>query len=85
MRRSPWLTRLGHFFFGYRDYLIPFTFLVLSVTTVPEFPFGSERLDRWLDIGGLRLPALDKCSGSVSSVLPISNAVDAINRSLLIR
>jgi len=51
--RSVWLIQLGHFFFGYRDYLIPFMFLMLSVTTVPEFPLGSERLDRWLDIGGL--------------------------------
>ncbi len=43
------MIRFGHFFFGYRDYLIPLAFLILIFTTSPEFPFGSERLDRWLD------------------------------------
>jgi protein-S-isoprenylcysteine O-methyltransferase Ste14 len=47
------MIRLGHFFFGYRDYLIPLAFLILLFTTSPEFPFGSERLDRWLDGLGL--------------------------------
>ncbi len=43
------MIRLGHFFFSYRDYLVPLAFLFLTLTTSPEFPFGSERLDRWLD------------------------------------
>ncbi len=43
------LIRLGHFLFGYRDYLFPLAFLVLTVISSPEFPLGSEQLDRWMD------------------------------------
>lgn len=45
--------RLGHFLFKYRDYLFPLIFVVLILTTTPEFPFGNTRLDRWLDLVGL--------------------------------
>jgi protein-S-isoprenylcysteine O-methyltransferase Ste14 len=41
--------RLGHFLFGYRDYLVPLAFVLLTLTTSPEFLFGSARLDPWLD------------------------------------
>lgn len=47
------MVQLGHFLFGYRDYLIPLTFLALMVTTTPEFPFDSERLDWWMDVLGI--------------------------------
>ncbi|MBI3797086.1 MAG: DUF1295 domain-containing protein [Deltaproteobacteria bacterium] len=49
MRCRRGLIRFGHFLFGYRDYLVPLTFVLLTLTTSPEFPFGSERLDGWLD------------------------------------
>src|SRR5262245_42516818 len=45
-RRLIWL---GHFLFRYRDYVLPLVFLVLLLTTSPAFPFGSERLDWWMD------------------------------------
>jgi hypothetical protein len=43
------IIRIGHFLFGYRDYLFPVTFLVLLTTTRPALPFGSDRLDWWMD------------------------------------
>jgi protein-S-isoprenylcysteine O-methyltransferase Ste14 len=44
--------RLGHFLFGYRDYLFPGAFLLLALTTEPSLPFGSEHWDRWMDALG---------------------------------
>jgi protein-S-isoprenylcysteine O-methyltransferase Ste14 len=44
--------------FRYRDYLFPLVFLVLVLTTTPELPFGSARLDHWLDLIGLAVVAL---------------------------
>ena len=51
-RQSP-TVRLGHFFFSFRDYLFPFTFVLFLVTTTPGRPFGSERWDMWIDILGI--------------------------------
>jgi protein-S-isoprenylcysteine O-methyltransferase Ste14 len=44
--------RVGHFLFGYRDYLFPAAFLMLTIMTKPTFPFGSEQWDRWMDAVG---------------------------------
>jgi protein-S-isoprenylcysteine O-methyltransferase Ste14 len=44
---------VGHFLFGYRDYLFPLVFLLLVLATRPDVPFGSERLDWWMDILGI--------------------------------
>src|SRR5689334_570112 len=49
---SP-LAPVGRFFFSYRDYLFPLTFLVLLFITLPRLPFGSEQYDRWLDVVGV--------------------------------
>ncbi len=54
--QSGWrfvLIRLGRFLFGYRDYFFPSVFVLLVVTTTPELPFNSTRLDYWLDRVGL--------------------------------
>src|SRR2546427_1624926 len=48
-----WAITLGHFLFGYRDYLFPLVFLLLTMTTRPAFPLGSEQLDWWMDVFGL--------------------------------
>jgi protein-S-isoprenylcysteine O-methyltransferase Ste14 len=47
------IIRLGHFLFKSRDYLFPLVFVVLVLTTTPEFPFGNARLDHWLELVGL--------------------------------
>src|SRR5262245_34872168 len=51
--RRSWAISFGHLLFGYRDYLFPLAFLLLTVTTKPAFPLGSERLDWWMDVVGL--------------------------------
>jgi protein-S-isoprenylcysteine O-methyltransferase Ste14 len=51
MRR--YLAPVGHFFFSARNILFPLTFMVLLVLTRPEFPFGSELGDWWLDLLGV--------------------------------
>ncbi|MBI3799487.1 MAG: DUF1295 domain-containing protein [Deltaproteobacteria bacterium] len=43
----------GNWLFSYRDYLFPLLFLTLLLTTRPALPFGSERIDRWMDVLGL--------------------------------
>lgn len=48
----PQAIRLGHFLFGYRDYLFPGAFVLLVMTTKPTLPFGSERWDQWMDTLG---------------------------------
>jgi protein-S-isoprenylcysteine O-methyltransferase Ste14 len=48
-----WAITLGHFLFGYRDYLFPLAFVLLTLTTKPAFPLGSEQLDWWMDVLGL--------------------------------
>lgn len=49
----PVFVPLGHFFFAYRDYLFPFTFFILLLTTRPALLFGSEYGDWWLDLIGV--------------------------------
>lgn len=44
---------VGHFLFGYRDYLFPLVFLLLVLATRPDVPFGSERLDWYMSIAGI--------------------------------
>lgn len=66
---------LGHFLFGYRDYLFPLVFLVLVLTTTPELPFGSARLDHWLDFVGLTVSML----GQGCRILTVGS-VDNIRR-----
>ncbi|MGE0679363.1 MAG: isoprenylcysteine carboxylmethyltransferase family protein [Candidatus Binatia bacterium] len=51
MRRC--LVPMGHFFFSARNILFPLTFIGLLVLTQPEFPYGSELGDWWLDLCGL--------------------------------
>ena len=45
--------RIGHFLFGYRDYLFPLALLLLAITTKPTLFWGSERLDEWVDACGI--------------------------------
>lgn len=72
-RRRFFAIHLGHFLFGYRDYLFPLVFLVLVLTTTPEFPLGSPRLDHWLDLVGLAVTVLGQgcrllAVGSVNNI-----------------
>lgn len=50
--------RIGHFLFGYRNYLFPLTFLLFAFLTTPRFPFGSERADWWMDVFGITVISL---------------------------
>ncbi len=51
-RRSR-VVHCGNFLFAYRDYLFPLVFLLLLLTTKPLLPFGSERIDWWMDVLGV--------------------------------
>jgi protein-S-isoprenylcysteine O-methyltransferase Ste14 len=51
--RHPFIISCGNWLFAYRDYLFPLLFLMMLLTTKPTLPFGSERIDRWLDVLGL--------------------------------
>lgn len=62
--------RLGHFLFFARNALFPFVFLLLLVTTQPEFPFGNERMDMWLDLLGFMVVL----SGQACRALAIGQA-----------
>ncbi len=46
-------THCGNFLFAYRDYLFPLLFLILLLATKPMLPFGSERIDWWMDVLGV--------------------------------
>lgn len=46
------LIRFGHFLFFARNALFPLIFLLLLLTTQPEFPLNNEHLDMWLDLFG---------------------------------
>jgi len=50
--------KVGHFLFSFRDYMFPAVFLALAATTKPALPFGSERLDEWLDGLGIFIACL---------------------------
>jgi protein-S-isoprenylcysteine O-methyltransferase Ste14 len=45
--------RFGRFVFRYRDYLVPGVLVGVLALTRPQLPFGSERLDAWLDTAGI--------------------------------
>jgi len=49
---------LGQFAFRFRDYLVPVAAVVTLIFTRPERPFGSERLDYWMDGLGLLIALL---------------------------
>ena len=50
--------QIGHFLFGYRNYLFPLTFFLFALTTDPGFLFGSERVDWWMDVFGITVISL---------------------------
>lgn len=50
---SPWLVRYGNFLFHHRNTLFPLVLLALFIGFHPEYPRGSERLDRILDLIGI--------------------------------
>ena len=68
MRRC--LAPAGRFFFSARNILFPLIFIVLLLSTRPEFPFGSELNDWWLDLCGI-IVAL---SGQACRALAIGQA-----------
>ena len=45
--------RVGRFAFRFRDYLAPAGLVLILVLSRPRAPFGSEELDRWLDLIGV--------------------------------
>ena len=51
--RQSRVVHCGNFLFAYRDYLFPLLFLILLLTTKPMLPFGSERIDWWMDVLGI--------------------------------
>lgn len=51
--RRARVVHCGNFLFAYRDYLFPLVFLLLLLTTKPLLPFGSERIDWWMDVLGV--------------------------------
>jgi len=52
------LIKVGHFLFGHRNYLFPLTFCLFTLTTDPGFLFGSERVDRWMNVIGIIIISL---------------------------
>ncbi len=51
--RQSRVVHCGNFLFAYRDYLFPLVFLLLLLTTKPILPFGSARIDWWMDVLGV--------------------------------
>src|SRR5262249_32186745 len=49
----PLVIYCGNFLFAYRDYLFPLLFMILLLSTKPTLPFGSERIDWWMDVLGI--------------------------------
>lgn len=49
----PWLVRYGNFLFHHRNTLFPIVLVALFIGFHPEYPRGSERLDRILDLIGI--------------------------------
>ena len=52
-RAPSLLVRSGTLFFRYRDVVSPTVFFLLLLLTRPHLPFGSRRLDAWLDVVGV--------------------------------
>lgn len=67
---SAAVQRLGKFFFRFRDYLAPAGLAIILVATVPEHLFGSETVNRWVDVLGLLVAA----TGQALRVLVIGYA-----------
>jgi len=65
----------GHFLFLYRDYLFPAVVVMLVLTTTPGAPFGSRRLDHWLDAFGFAVA----CAGQGCRLLAVGS-VEHIRR-----
>ncbi|MBP1685362.1 MAG: phospholipid methyltransferase [Deltaproteobacteria bacterium] len=62
--------RVGRFVFRFRDYLAPAGLAIILALTVPEHPFGSEAVNRWVDALGLLVAA----TGQALRVLVIGYA-----------
>jgi protein-S-isoprenylcysteine O-methyltransferase Ste14 len=58
-----------------RNFLFPLVFVVLVLTTQPQFPFDSEQADRWMDLIGIGIA----CTGQLCRALAIGQA-DNIRR-----
>jgi len=69
------IVRFGHLMFRIRNALFPLTLLLLVLTSTPQLPFGSARLDRWFDAVGVILALL----GQTCRALAIGS-VDNIRR-----
>lgn len=69
------IVRFGHFMFRVRNVLFPFMFMLLVLTSTPQLPFGSARLDLWLDAVGVMLAFI----GQTCRALAIGS-VDNIRR-----
>jgi protein-S-isoprenylcysteine O-methyltransferase Ste14 len=69
------IVRFGHFMFRFRNALFPLTLVLLVLTSTPQLPFGSARLDLWLDAVGVILALL----GQTCRALAIGS-VDNIRR-----
>jgi protein-S-isoprenylcysteine O-methyltransferase Ste14 len=62
--------QLGRFVFRFRDYLTPLGLALILALTWPEHLFGSEAVNRWVDVLGLLVAA----SGQALRVLVIGYA-----------
>ncbi len=69
------IVRFGHLMFRTRNALFPLTLVLLVLTSTPQLPFGSARLDRWFDAVGVILALL----GQTCRALAIGS-VDNIRR-----
>jgi protein-S-isoprenylcysteine O-methyltransferase Ste14 len=69
------IIRFGHVMFRFRNVLFPLTLMLLVLTSTPQLPFGSARLDRWFDAVGVILALL----GQTCRALAIGS-VDNIRR-----
>src|SRR5262245_16356206 len=64
------VVRFGHVMFRVRNVLFPLMLVLLVLTSTPQFPFGSARLDRWVDALGVLLALL----GQLCRALAIGSA-----------
>lgn len=69
------IVRFGNLMFRVRNVLFPLTLVLLVLTSTPQLPFGSARLDRWFDAVGVILALL----GQTCRALAIGS-VDNIRR-----
>lgn len=58
LHRHPLLIRYGRFCFRYRGTLFPVVLALLCAVFWPDYLFGDEALDRWVDLGALILVLL---------------------------